>query len=100
MTDWQTVSHLPDAEPQADNLAAYRRPQLMAGASSNGQFIYDVVYAEQEHCFVLTLMEIDEQWGFVAQQVRLYPQTRGELLQYIQKFEQQPATSLNAFQAA
>ncbi|XXQ68695.1 hypothetical protein ACKLNO_02210 [Neisseriaceae bacterium B1] len=95
MTTWQTTSHLPNDEPNEHNQTAYARAQLMAGASPDARYIYDVVYEKDEACFVLTLLEINEEWGFVEQQYRLYPKTRDALLQSIAHFETEPDKVLN-----
>lgn len=91
--DWHTTSQLPDDEPNSSNAMQYETAQLMSGASADGQFIYDVVYAQAEQCFVLTLMQINDEWGFIEQQRRLYPVSRAALLRDIAAFETDPLAS-------
>ena len=88
---WHTESHLPADEPCADNLADYRHPQLMRGASADARFIFDAVYAPERAGFVLTLMQINDEWGFIEHELRLHPHSRAELLQQIERFCRAPA---------
>lgn len=90
MTHWHTISHLPEDEPNAQNQAAYAQTQLLAGASPDARYIYDVIWAANEACFVLTLMEVNAEWGFVEQEYRLYPTTRQALLQAINEYQTAP----------
>lgn len=100
MTTWQTISRLPETEPNEYNLAQYTHEQLMAGSSPDARFIYDVVYALTEQCFVLTCMEVNSEWGYLENEVRLYPTTRQELLAAIEQFQTNPEQALHNFQAA
>lgn len=97
---WQHTSHLPEHEPDETNHTQYAHPQLIAGASADGQFIYDAVYVFSEQTFVLTLMQIDEVWGFVAQEARLNCTTRTALLHAIENFQAAPLAYLQHIQAA
>lgn len=92
---WQTVCRLPESEPNASNQADYQSAQLMAGASNDGEFVYDAVYAAPKQCFVLTLMHINSEWGFIEQETVLYPPTRQALLAAIDEFEQNPLAFLS-----
>ena len=91
MTTWRITSQLPPDEPNEANFAAYSQPQLMAGASPDGRYIFDVVYDHNSPCFVLTLLEINDLLGFVENETRLYPTSRAELLRLIADFQAAPA---------
>ena len=53
MMIWTRQQHLPDEEPNEHNADAYAAPQLLAGASEDGQYIYDAVYIASAGCFLL-----------------------------------------------
>ena len=88
--NWQTKNTLPDAEPNPQNRTQYAEPQLLAGASEDGKFAYDAVWMEIEECFALTFLWLNDEFGFVEDERRLYPTTRAELLQNVADFEANP----------
>ena len=88
--EWNVKSCLPEDEPNGQNMSAYRQPQLVGGASADAQFVFDAVYAETESCFVLTLLKVNDEWGFVEGEKRLYPQSRMRLLAEIAAFQAAP----------
>ena len=51
MMIWTRQQHLPDEEPNEHNADAYAAPQLLAGASEDGQYIYDAVYVQVQAAF-------------------------------------------------
>ena len=73
MNTWHITSRLPDEEPNAANFAAYSQPQLIAGASPDARYLFDAVYDHNAQCFVLTLLDVNETFGFVENETRLYP---------------------------
>ena len=87
---WRITSRLPPDEPSAANFAAYSQPQLIAGASPDGRYIFDAVYDHNSPCFVLTLLDVNETFGFVEHETRLYPTSRAELLRLIADFHAAP----------
>ncbi|UOP05144.1 hypothetical protein [Conchiformibius kuhniae] len=91
MNGWHIRSALPDSEPNPSNLHDYLNPQLIGGASADARFVFDAVYAPERGHFVLTLMQIDDEWGFVAHESRLYPRSRAELAAHIRRFCADPA---------
>lgn len=96
-TEWQTVCRLPEEAPSDHNRAAYAAPQLLAGSSPDARFIYDAVYVAAEGCFVLTLMQINDEWGFIEHEQRAYYTDRHSLLAAVAAFQAAPQA---AFQAA
>lgn len=84
---WTHQSALPDDEPCATNLAEYTTPQLLAGTTNDGDFIYDVIYDVQAACFVLTALHINQDWGFVEAERRVLLPTRTALLDEIAHLE-------------
>ena len=100
MTTWHITSQLPPDEPNEANFAAYSQPQLMAGASPDGRYIFDVVYDHNSPCFVLTLLEINDLLGFVENETRRYPTSREQLLRMIADFQAAPAASFGNESAA
>lgn len=90
MTTWHITSQLLPDEPSAANFAAYSQPQLIAGASPDGRYIFDAVYDHNAPCFVLTLLDVNETFGFVEHETRLYPTSRAELLRLIADFHAAP----------
>ena len=97
---WRITSRLPPDEPSAANFAAYSQPQLMAGASPDGRYIFDVVYDHNSPCFVLTLLEINDLLGFVENETRQYPTSREQLLRMIADFQAAPAAQFARESAA
>lgn len=93
---WHTTDRLPKAEPDDTNQAAYCAPQLLAGASADGRFIFDAVYDAAAPRFVLTLMEINTAFGFIEHEKRLYPASRAELLAAVSAFQAAPAQAFTA----
>ena len=91
MNTWRITSRLPDEEPNAANFAAYSQPQLIAGASPDARYLFDAVYDHNAQCFVLTLLDVNETFGFVENETRLYPTSRAELLRLIADFQAAPA---------
>ena len=75
----------------AANFAAYSQPQLIAGASPDARYLFDAVYDHNAQCFVLTLLDVNETFGFVENETRLYPTSRAELLRLIADFQAAPA---------
>ena len=75
MMIWTRQQHLPDEEPNKHNADAYAAPQLLAGASEDGQYIYDAVNTE---------------WGFIEQERRCKPATRQALLAETALLEHDP----------
>lgn len=61
---WTITNRLPENEPDETNRAEYAHPQLMGGASDDGRFVFDVVWAEMEECFVLTFLWVNDEFGF------------------------------------
>ena len=100
MTTWRITSQLPPDEPNEANFAAYSQPQLMAGASPDRRYIFDVVYDHNSPCFVLTLLEINDLLGFVENETRRYPTSREQLLRMIADFQAAPAASFGNKSAA
>lgn len=92
---WQITSVLPEGEPDDAGLEAYAAPQLIAGATEDGRFVFDAVYAAEWQQFVLTLMEVNGEWGFVEKEKRLYPQSRRELLAAVADFQAAPEAVLS-----
>ncbi|ULJ61215.1 hypothetical protein [Wielerella bovis] len=90
MMKWTSNHRLPASEPNENNRVEYAHPQLLSGASDDGRFIYDAIWAETEAVFVLTVMWINEEFGFVEDTVRLYPKNRAELLQQVAAFQAAP----------
>ena len=88
---WHITSRLPPDEPSAANFAAYSQPQLIVGASPDGRYIFDAVYDHNTPCFVLTLLDVNETFGFVEHETRLYPPSCAELLRLIADFQAAPA---------
>lgn len=93
---WTRQNYLPDDEPQIHNATAYAVPQLIAGASDDGQWIYDAIYDAQAACFVLTALHINQEWGFIENERRCILSTRTALLTEIAALEHNPAAWLNA----
>ncbi|MDO4433073.1 MAG: hypothetical protein Q4B82_00635 [Alysiella sp.] len=89
-TIWQTTNRLPENEPNTDNANDYAQSQLLAGASDDGRYVYDVVYLIEQKCFVLTMMDINAEWGFIEHEKRLHLLTRAALLQSIALFQAAP----------
>lgn len=89
-TAWQTENRLPEQEPNPDNQAAYAAPQLLCGSSPDARFIYDAVYAAAEGCFVLTLMHINDEFGFIENEQRRYFADRSQLLNAVAEFQAAP----------
>ena len=100
MNTWHIASRLPSDEPNAANFAAYSQPQLIAGASPDARYLFDAVYDHNAHCFVLTLLNVNETLGFVENETRLYPTSRAELLRLIADFQAAPAAQFAREQAA
>lgn len=92
---WDTVCHLPDTEPDDSNADTYARPDLFSGASPDARFIFDAVYLPAECRFLLTLMEINEEWGFVEHESVCRPATRAELLRLAAAFQAAPEQMLH-----
>ncbi|MBQ9602047.1 MAG: hypothetical protein IJR46_08610 [Neisseriaceae bacterium] len=88
---WNIVSKLPENEPNDSNFADYAHEQLIAGASDDGRYLFDVIYVLSEECFVLTLMELNAELAFMENQLIMYPTSREELLQLIHEFKTDPA---------
>lgn len=87
---WQTENRLPEQEPTAENQADYALPQLLCGSSSDARFIYDAVYVAAEQCFVLTLMQINDEFGFIENEQRRYFGNRNDLLAAVAQFQAAP----------
>ena len=81
---------LPEQEPCDFNQTDYAVLQLCAGASDDGQFIYDAVYDVQAAWFVLMALHINPEWGFVESEKRVMLATRAELLAQIAQIEAAP----------
>lgn len=96
MNNWHIESSLPDSEPNLSNLHIYFSPTLISGASPDANFIFDAVYAVEKECFVLTMMKINNEWGFIEHQAYRYPATRSELLEEIRRFQEDPEAVWNA----
>ncbi|MDK4688180.1 hypothetical protein [Kingella negevensis] len=87
---WTITNRLPENEPDETNRAEYAHPQLMGGASDDGRFVFDVVWAEMEECFVLTFLWVNDEFGFLEDQIREYPKTRTDLLARVAEFQAAP----------
>lgn len=92
---WQTKNCLPLDEPNDYNCSDYAHPQLLSGVSDDGRYLYDVVWAEMQEYFVLTLLCLNTEWGFIENERYLYPDTRAELLCLVAQFEQNPSSLLD-----
>lgn len=90
MMIWTRQQHLPDEEPNKHNADAYAAPQLLAGASEDGQYIYDAVYVASAGCFLLTALKLNTEWGFIEQERRCKPVTRQALLAETALLEHDP----------
>lgn len=58
------------------------------------------VYDHNAQCFVLTLLDVNETFGFVENETRLYPTSRAELLRWIADFQAAPAAQFARESAA
>lgn len=84
---WQCTFRQPE-NPDSDTWQG----TLASGASSDAQFIFDVIYAPEHHVFVLTLMQINDEWGFIENERRLYVATWQDLHHKIDDFMLSPLT--------
>lgn len=90
--NWIRTNHLPDEEPNESNRKAYSYPQLLSGLSEDGQFLYDAIWIEVDEQFVLALLHINQEFGFIENEYYVYPQTRADLLEQVADFEQNANT--------
>lgn len=88
--NWKIQSFLPKQEPNLNNLNAYLMNPLISGSSEDAQFVFDALYSIEKECFILTLMNVDNELGFIEHETRLYPQTRAELVNLIEQFKTEP----------
>lgn len=85
---WTIQSKLPECECTPNDFAQFSSAQLISGATEDARFIFDVIFSLEKQCFVLTAMEINEEWGFIEHEKRLYLSTLAELWHHIQDFQQ------------
>lgn len=88
--NWQTVNRMPADAPSADNQAAYTVPQLLCGSSADARFVYDAVYLADEKQFVLTLMAVNEAFGFIEHEAVRRFACREALLTAVAAFQAAP----------
>lgn len=86
MDNWHITSFLPEQEPCLNNLNTYLSPSLISGSSNDARFVFDAVYRVEDERFVLTLMQVDDEFGIIEHEVRLHPTSRAELLAQIERF--------------
>lgn len=87
---WHINSNLPKEEPNQSNQAEYCSSQLLAGASDDGTYIFDAVYLTKQNQFILTIMIINEKFGFIEDEKNIYLNTRQELIQKVAEFKHNP----------
>ena len=91
---WHIPSILPNQEPNLKNMNAYLQTNLIHGSSPDAQFIFDAIYSIDLEGFVLTLMQVDNEMGFIEKEKRLLLKTRAELLEAIENYQINPLLML------
>lgn len=91
---WLIESALPHQEPNLKNMNAYLRNNLLHGSSPDAQFIFDAIYSIDEEGFILTLIQVDNEMGFIEKEKKLILKSRNELLQAVHQYQQQPLAML------
>lgn len=91
---WTIQSALPNQEPNLKNMNAYLQNNLIHGSSPDAEFIFDAIYNIDLEGFVLTLMHVDNEMGFIEKEKRLVLKTRAELLQAIESYQKHPLAML------
>ncbi|WP_314342653.1 hypothetical protein [Simonsiella muelleri] len=91
---WHIQSILPNQEPNLKNMNAYLQTNLIHGSSPDAQFIFDAIYSIDLEGFVLTLMQVDNEMGFIEKEKRLLLKTRAELLEAIENYQINPLLML------
>ena len=91
---WRIQSILPNQEPNLKNMNAYLQANLILGSSPDAQFIFDAIYNIDLEGFVLTLMQVDNEMGFIEKEKRLLLKTRAELLEAIENYQINPLLML------
>ena len=91
---WHIQSILPNQEPNLKNMNAYLQANLIHGSSPDAQFIFDAIYDIDLEGFVLTLMQVDNEMGFIEKEKRLLLKTRAELLETIENYQINPLIML------
>lgn len=86
---------MPADAPSADNQAAYTLPQLLCGHSADARFVYDAVYLTDKKQFVLTLMEINEEFGFIEHEAVRRFACREALLAAVAAFQAAPEAAFD-----
>ncbi|QMT30863.1 hypothetical protein [Alysiella filiformis] len=83
---WQTDFRLPE------NPTSPPKGTLASGASPDAQFIFDAIYAHSERVYVLTTMQVNDEWGFIEHEKRQYFATLPDLQAAIADFMNAPTT--------
>lgn len=91
---WNIQSALPNQEPNLKNMNAYLQTNLLHGSSPDAQFIFDAIYNIDLEGFVLTLMQVDNEMGFIEKEKRLILKSRAELLAAVAEYQQHPLAML------
>lgn len=91
---WTIQSALPNQEPNLKNMNAYLQNNLIHGSSPDAEFIFDAIYNIDLEGFVLTLMQVDNEMGFIEKEKRLVLKTRAELLEAIESYQKHPLAML------
>lgn len=86
-TTWQCTFRQPENPDQST-----WRGTLASGASPDAQFIFDAIYAPERNTFVLTLLQVNDELGFIENEQRLYFATWQDLRTAIDDFIQSPQT--------
>lgn len=82
---WQCVFRQPENAHQST-----WHGTLASGSSPDAQFIFDAIYAPERDTFVLTLLQINDELGFVENEKRLYLANWQDLRATIDDFIQSP----------
>lgn len=83
--NWQFIFR----QPENPNKSTWNGT-LASGSSPNAQFIFDAIYDWQHDTFVLTLLQINNELGFIENEKRLYLNNWHDLRMAIEQFMQSP----------